>query len=238
VISKFLGLVDEVIGIDGDAVAADHAGRVPDKVPFGCGGIDDGLRVKAHPVEDDRQFVEKRNIQVPLHVLDHFRRLGGADVPCDEDIRDQSIEVGKDLRRLGIHADDDLRDLVDGVLLVTGIDALRRVADRKTGPALHPGFPLEDRDHDLLGKSRPDGGFPDDDGARLEVLADGRGRIEDGFKVRQLVLRHRCRDTDDDDVCLFDLFRVGRDEKGAFHGSIEFIDRCLASPVADRLQVL
>jgi len=122
-IPELLGLVDEVIGVNGDAMTTDQSWRETDEVPLGRGSIDNRFGVESHLVEDDREFVEERDVQVPLHVLDDFCGLGGPDVLGDVDVRDQAVELGEGLRGRVVHAGDDLGDLVDGVLVVAGVDA-------------------------------------------------------------------------------------------------------------------
>lgn len=237
VVAKLLRLVDEVVGVDGDAVAADKAGREPDEVPLGRSGIDDGLCVESHLVENNREFVEECNVQIPLHVLDHFRGFGGPDVLCDIDIGNKAVEFGKDVCGLLVHAGDDLGNLVDGVLVVARIDPLGGVSDRKVPATLHPGFTFKDRYHDLLGEAGPDGGFTDDDSALLEVLSDSCGGVDDRSEIRLLVPGDRGGDADDDDVCFADAPGVRGSCKSTLPVFIEFVHGLLVAPVTDCLYV-
>jgi len=237
VVAELLGLVDEVIGVDGDAVAANQTRREPDEVPLGRGGVDDCPGVESHLVEYDGELVEECDVQVPLDVLDDFRGLCSPDVFSDVDVGDQAVELGKGLRGCFVHAGDDLGDLVDGVLLVAGVDAFGGVADRKVPPALHPGLAFEDGNHDLLGEAGPDSGLADDDGAFLQVSPDSGGGIDNGSEVRLLVPSDGGGDADDDDVGFLYSFRVSGGKKVTPHGLIECVHRLLVPAVPNHLQV-
>jgi hypothetical protein len=100
VVAELLGLVDQVVGVDRDAVAADETGAVVVEVPLGPGGLEDRLRVKPHLPEDDRELVHQGDVDVALDVLDHLRRLGGPDVPGDVDVGHEAVEGGEALRGL------------------------------------------------------------------------------------------------------------------------------------------
>ena len=72
-------LVGQVVRIDADAVAADQAGRNGRKfhlVPAACQHL---FGVDAHPVEDERQFVDQGDIDVALGVLDDLGGFGDLD---------------------------------------------------------------------------------------------------------------------------------------------------------------
>jgi len=92
VVAELLGLVDEVVGVDRDAVAADEAGAVLVEVPLGAGSLYDLLGVDAHLVEDEGELVHQGDVQVALDVLDHLRRLGGPDVGRTVDGGDEAVE--------------------------------------------------------------------------------------------------------------------------------------------------
>jgi hypothetical protein len=237
VVAELLGLVDQVVGVDRDAVAADEAGAVVVEVPLRPGGLEDRLRLDTHLPEDDRELVHEGDVDVPLDVLDHLRRLGGPDVPGDVDVGHEAVERGEALRGLLVHAGDDLRDLLEDVLGVARVDPLGRVADGEALPADPAGDPLEGRDHDLLGEAGVDGRLEDDNGAVSEVPADGLGGRDDIGDVGVLGLRHRGGDGDDHDVGLADPGGVrGGDDVVARFG-VDPGDLLRIEVVADRPEV-
>jgi hypothetical protein len=76
-VAEHLRLVGEVVGVDADAVAADQAGPERQEVPFGSGRLEYLEGVDADTVEDDRELVNQRDVQVALGVLDDL----GAPLP-------------------------------------------------------------------------------------------------------------------------------------------------------------
>ena len=130
VVADGLGLVRQVIGVDADAVAAHQAGAKRQEVPLGAGGLEHGLGVDAHAVEDDGQLVDERDVEVALGVLDHLGGLGHPDagrlVGAGGD--DLAVERVDDVGHFGRGAGGDLLDGGDAVLLVAGVDALGAVA--------------------------------------------------------------------------------------------------------------
>ncbi len=59
------------------------------------------------------------------------------------------------------------------MLAVSGIDALRRIAEKEIASAGEPRHLLERRSTDILGHAGIDGALEDDDAASAEALADG-----------------------------------------------------------------
>ena len=79
VIADLLRLVRQVVGVDADAVTADEAGAERQEVPLAAGGLQHFLGVDAEAVEDQRQLVDERDVDVALRVLDDLGGLGDAD---------------------------------------------------------------------------------------------------------------------------------------------------------------
>ena len=71
-------LVREVIRIDADAMAADKTRAKGEKIPLRAGRLQHRFGVDAHAVEDHRQFVDQRDIEIALGVFDHLGGLGHA----------------------------------------------------------------------------------------------------------------------------------------------------------------
>src|SRR3546814_20283434 len=68
----------QVIGIHAYAVAADQAGAEWQEIPFGAGRFQYRLGIYANFVENKRQVIDQRDIDVPLRVFDDFCRFGPA----------------------------------------------------------------------------------------------------------------------------------------------------------------
>ena len=85
------------------------------------------MRVDAKLVEDERQLVHERDVEIALGVLDDLGRLGDLDRRGPEHARlhDPAIEPRNLLERFRIAPRDDLHDVRQGVLAVAGVDALR-----------------------------------------------------------------------------------------------------------------
>ena len=79
VIADLLRLVRQVVRIDADAVAADQARAERQEVPLAAGGVQHLLGVDAEAVEDQRQLVDQRDVDVALGVLDDLGGLGDPD---------------------------------------------------------------------------------------------------------------------------------------------------------------
>ena len=81
--------------------------------------------------EDLGHFVDERDVDVALRILDRLGRLGRLDRggPEHAPAGHRAIEPGELLDHLLILAGDDLGDLVDTVLAVTRVDPLGTVAE-------------------------------------------------------------------------------------------------------------
>ena len=110
----------------------------------------------------------------------------------------------------GVLAGDDLRDLLERVLLVARVDALGRVAEREVRPALEAGRLLEDGPADLLGHARVDRRLVDDDRALAEGLPHRLGRALDRGEVRDVVVVDRRGDGDDEEGAPRERLQVAR----------------------------
>ncbi len=149
----------------------------------------------------------------------------------------------------GCRAGGDLDDVGQAVAAVARIDALGAVADGE-GASLcgrcfvsvsarcrvvaQAGFPLQDRDADVLGGAGIDGGFVDHQVARRHDPADGRAGGDQRAEVGALVGVDGRRDGDDVDVAAAQGFGVG----GEFElvGLREFVGVNFAGGVAARAQ--
>ena len=189
VVAGRLRLLDQVIRIHADAVAADQARAERQEVPLGAGRFQHFGGVDAEPVEDQRELVDQRDVDVALGVLDHLGGLGHLEArglvrAGGDDAAVQRIdEVGGLGRRAGGH----LGDVGQAALAVAGIDALGAVADEEIVVEAQAGGALEFGHADFLGRAGIDGGFVDHHVAALEHAADACGwRSISGLKSGRL----------------------------------------------------
>jgi hypothetical protein len=100
------------------------------EIPLGTGGSEHVLRVDAQTMEDQRKFVDQRNVGVTLRVLDHLGRFGhfkgGRFVRAGGD--DACVQRVDEIRRLRRGAGGDFRNRGESALLIAGIDAFGAVA--------------------------------------------------------------------------------------------------------------
>jgi hypothetical protein len=193
VVAHRFGLGGEVVGVHADAVAAHQTGGERQEVPLGAGGRQHVPGADAQPVEDERQLVHERDVEVALGVLDHLGGLGhpdgGGAVNAGGD--DAPVGVGHPVQGLGVLARDHLHDALERVFLVARVDALRRVTQPEV-PALfkarHPG---QDGSADLLGHAGIDGGLEHHHRAGGQHPAHGLAGGDHRAEIRLAVLVDR-----------------------------------------------
>ena len=157
-----------------------------EEVPLGAGRLQHCLGVDAQAIEDDRQFVHQRDVEVALGVLDHLGRLGHADarraVGAGGD--DLGVERVHPLGDLGVDPEV-THDRSDTVLLVTRVDPLGAVAREEVLVEAQTRDALQHRNAVLLGRPRVDGGLVER-GRRASDLAEGLARTQERSQVRYL----------------------------------------------------
>ena len=116
-------LVRQVVRIDADAVTADEPGRNFRKFHFVPAACEHVRRIDAHAVEDDRELVHQRDVEVALRVLDDLRGLGDLDRRRAVDARrdDAAVERGDALERLGVSPETTFMILVSVCSLSPGL---------------------------------------------------------------------------------------------------------------------
>ena len=174
VIAQGHGLVGEVVGVHADAMPAHEAGAKGQEVPFRAGRLEDFQGVDADFMEDDRQLVHQRDIEVALRVFDHLRGFGHLDRAgaMHAGRHDAAVDLGDAIQRRGRIPRDDLHDPGQRVLLVARVDALRRIPDEEILLPFQAGMAFELRDADFFGGAGIDRGLEHDDGAAPQVLPD------------------------------------------------------------------
>src|SRR5690606_12507098 len=81
-VANALSFVGQVVGIDANAVATDQTGTERQAVPLGTGGREYGFGVDTHLVDDDRQFVDQRDVEITLCVLYDLGSFGALNAAC------------------------------------------------------------------------------------------------------------------------------------------------------------
>src|SRR4029078_10141936 len=75
VVAELVGHVGQVVRTASDAMPANQPRPKGQEVPFGSGGFEDLERIDADLVEDQRQLVHQRDVEITLRVFDELRRL-------------------------------------------------------------------------------------------------------------------------------------------------------------------
>ena len=99
-VAELLRLHRQVVRVDADAVAADQAGAELEEVPLRAGRLQHVGGADAHALEDDRQLVHQRDVEIALGVLDDLGRLGDLDRlrAVHARVDDRAVRVGDPLR--------------------------------------------------------------------------------------------------------------------------------------------
>ena len=110
-------------------MAADKTGPERQEIPLRTRRLQNCFGVDAHLVEDHRQLVDQRNVEVALRILDYLRGLGDLDAARLVCARHNDLVVKRidDIGDLGRGPRGHLPDRRQPVLLVAGIDAFRAV---------------------------------------------------------------------------------------------------------------
>ena len=112
-------------------MTADEARLKRQEIPFCPRGRQHVAGIDIERLEDQRQFVHERDIEIALGIFDDLGRLGDLDRgrAVNAGRHDRSVNVGNDIERFRILRRDHLHDRLKTMLLVAGIDALRRIPD-------------------------------------------------------------------------------------------------------------
>src|SRR3546814_16746603 len=99
------------------------------------GGSSDLARANADALEDQREFVHQRDIEIALRVLDDLGGLGDLDRwrAVDAGVDDRTISVGNAVQCFRAIARHYLDDLAQRTFALARIDALRRIREMEIG---------------------------------------------------------------------------------------------------------
>lgn len=225
------GSLDEVVGVNRDAVAADAAGGIVSHESkwLGRGAVDDVLGIDAEDIEGFRELVHEGDIDVAERILDDLDCFGFADGfhRSDLGVDDGLVEIECLGEASGIEGADDTRDIRHIPFGIAGIDALRAVGDVDIATYFPAAF-FEDRSDDFLGDAGIDGRFEDDERAFLGISRDELGCAHDRDEIGIERLVDRGRYADEENVSLPKLFLIGR------RADLESADVFLQEGILDR----
>lgn len=229
VVAVALGALGQVVGVDADAVSADESGLEGQEVPLGGCGFEDVGGVDAHQGEDFRQFVDEGDVDVALRVFDYLGGFGYLDGGRQVGAGGYhaAVDFIYELADFRSRAGGDFPDMLYGVLLVAGIDALGRVAGVEILVHLQAADFLYHGDALVLSHAGIDGRLVDHDIVLADYLADGLGRSVERGEVGVVVLVDGGGHGHDVEVAVADVVEVG----GAAESVV--IDGVLEQLVAD-----
>src|SRR3546814_5719093 len=105
------------------------------------GGSSDLARANADALEDQREFVRQRDIEIALRVLDDLGGLGDLDRwrAVDAGVDDRTISVGNAVQCFRAIARHYLDDLAQRTFAIARIDGLRRLREMEIAAVVEDG---------------------------------------------------------------------------------------------------
>ena len=173
---------------------------------LGGGGVDDLPDVDPHPVAEDRELVDERDVDRAEDVLEQLRQLGGLGArELVHGVDRAPVERGGPLRALGRDAAEHLRRRLRRPVLAARVDPLRRHGEEEALARAEAASLLEDRLQQLARGARPGGRLEHDELALAQHLGEAaRGALHDR-EVGLALARERRRQRDQDGVRLAQL---------------------------------
>src|SRR5581483_8057506 len=151
----------------------------------------------SHPVAEDRELVDERDVDRAEDVLEELRQLRGLRAGQLVDGVDRlPVDVGRALRALGADTAEHLRRRLRRPVLAAGVDALGREGEEEVRVGLEAASLLEDGLEHLPRRARPRRRLEDDDLALAEDAGEpDHGALDD----REVgLVRERGREGDED----------------------------------------
>ena len=204
-------LPGQVERIDRQAVATHPGARLEahEAERLGRRGVDDLPDVDPHPVRQDRQLVDERDVdraEDVLQQLGQLRDLRRGD--GDERLAHAAVEVEGSLGALACEAADELGRVADREVRAAGIDALGREREREVLARVQTRL-LQQR-HQMLARRAGEGGRLEHDELALADHAGQRlGGGEQRSEVGLAVAVERRGDADEDRLGLVQLDGAG-----------------------------
>ena len=66
VMTKFFRLIGKIVRVNADAMATDQARSEFQEIPFGAGSFQNFCGIQPHAIENNRQLIHERDIQIAL----------------------------------------------------------------------------------------------------------------------------------------------------------------------------
>ena len=154
-IAYLLGFVRQVVRINAYAVSPDEAGIEFQEVPFRSGGFKHRLCIYPHFVEDYRELVHERDIDVPLAVFNDLSRFSNFDGrgTMDSGFYYELVYFRYRVKCLVVHARYYFCDSLEAVDFVTWVDAFWGICDFEIFAAFQTGFFFKNRGAYFFGNS-------------------------------------------------------------------------------------
>lgn len=139
-IAQAFGFMGEVVRIHSDAMTSHQTWFKVQEVPLGAGSLQHFVCVNAHAREDERQLIDKSDVDIALCVFNDLGSFGYLDgrslVRAGFD--DTPVEGIHPVGNFGRTAAGNFLDVYQPVLLVSGIDAFGRIATKKSRLNFNP----------------------------------------------------------------------------------------------------
>ena len=212
VVAELLRLVRQIVRVDADAVTTHETWTEGQEIPLGAGGDQYLFRVDIHTLEDHGEFVDERDIHVTLCILDDLCRFGHLDARSlvrtgsNDAAVDGIDKLGHFRRRAGRH----LKNRRQAMFLVTGVDALRAVADEEVLVQSQSRTLLQERHAEFFGGAGVYRRLVDDDVTLFQHAAQCLAGKAQRHQVRPLAAADRRRHSDDIEVAVGQRRHVAR----------------------------
>ena len=129
-IPQLLCLIRKIIRVNSDAVASYKAREKVQEIPFGASRLKNRLRINPKLVENNGEFIHKRNINISLAVFNYLGRLRHFNgiSPVYSGFHYKLIYLCYSIQRLFVHPGNNLHNRFQAVNLVAGVNTFRRIA--------------------------------------------------------------------------------------------------------------
>ncbi len=213
------GFPAEVVGVEGDAVAAQTGTGIEggEAEGFGLGGFDDFPEVDVHAVAQDGELVDKADVDVAVGVLENLGHLGhGRGGGAEHAVLQEGFVHGADyIAGVCTETAYHLGGVLGLEISVARIDTLRGETEVEVLAALETAL-LEDGLKQLFGGAGVGGALEHDHHALVEVLGYLAGGRLDIADVGLLVGIEGGGHADGDEVDATELTEVGGGTEHAF----------------------
>ncbi len=116
----------QIIRVNPNAMATNQPGLIFMKIPFGSCRVDNVFCVDAQAMEDQRQFIHERDVEIALDVFNYFFCFCCFDIGSTKHpgFTHGGIDGRNMLERFGIHTRNNLNHFIDRMFVISRIRAL------------------------------------------------------------------------------------------------------------------